>query len=94
MSDKQWRLIYYKLEEQNALFAYGEYYEFFERYDVSSRTWRPSEISYSRFLHDFNGTVVDENAASAMTGGNLPDKKYEEYRCMLNRCAESGKDEE
>ena len=84
MGDSDYELVYYWVEECAALFAYGSYYEFFERYDRTSDCWRPSEISYSRFLHDFNGKEMDESAAKMIASGNLPDKKYEEYRRFIN----------
>ena len=93
MEDRQSELVYYVLEEWDALFAYGDYYEFFERYDKEADSWRPSEISYSQFLHDFNGKVIGESEASIIAGGNLPYKKYEEYCRMIKRCSESVKGE-
>lgn len=76
----QFGLVYYMLVGENVLFAYGEHCEFFERYDEKLKTWRSSRVSYSQFLHDFNVEVVDEDRARAITGGNLPDEKYAEYR--------------
>lgn len=84
MVDSCYEIVYYWIEECATLFAYGSYYEFFERYDKASDCWRPSEISYSRFLHDFNGKEIDESAAKIIAFGNLPDKKYEEYRRFIN----------
>ena len=92
MDGGQSGLIYYMLEELDALFAYGECYEFFERYDKESDSWRPSKISYSQFLHDFDGKVVDECVARVISGGNLPYKKYEEYCCMIGSFAKSEKE--
>ena len=42
MGDSDYELVYYWVEECAALFAYGSYYEFFERYDRTSDCWRPT----------------------------------------------------
>lgn len=90
LKDMRGKLVYYILEEWDALFAYGECFEFFERYDRKSKCWRPSEISYSRFLHDFNGREVDEGQARQIAGGDLPQEKYAEYCRMIGAHAACG----
>ena len=90
MSDKQWNIIYYKLEEGDVLFAYGDYYEFFERYDAKSESWRPSEVSYSRVFHHLHGIDVGAIVGGAISGGPLPYEKYAEYRRFLSGSSPSG----
>ncbi|MGN1372706.1 MAG: hypothetical protein ACI4VK_01510 [Candidatus Coproplasma sp.] len=71
-------------EKEVELFAYGNFYSFFRRYDKESGEWVISKVSFSAMLHDFWYEQISEERAEEITGGNLPVDDYKEYCRLLS----------
>lgn len=84
------KLEYYLFKHPNVtnksveLFACGNFYEFFRRYDKESGEWVISKISFSEMIHNFWYEQISEENAKEITGGNLPVDEYKRYCELLS----------